>query len=125
MEAVNQPDLLTTRLRRLCRIEEIPDPGAKGFPPAPGGFTGLFATRQGQEIRVYVNSCPHIGIALDWAPDRFLSVDGQFIVCSTHGAEFRLTDGYCVRGPCQGDALEPVPFQINDGEVLVAEDAGL
>lgn len=125
MEAVNQPDLLTTRLRLLCRIEDIPDSGAKGFPPAPGGFTGLFAIRQGQEIRVYVNSCPHIGIALDWAPDRFLSVDGQFIVCSTHGAEFRLTDGYCVRGPCQGDALEPVPFQIKDGQVLVAEDAGL
>ena len=34
--------------RALCRIDEIPDGAAKGFPPAPGGFTGLFAVRQGE-----------------------------------------------------------------------------
>ena len=117
--------LIEGEARALCRVEDIADGGTMGFPPAPGGFSGLLAWRKGDDLRVYVNSCPHIGIALDWAPDRFLSVDGQFIVCSTHGAEFRLTDGYCVRGPCQGDALEPVPFQIKDGQVLVAEDAGL
>ena len=122
---MTQPDLIPPRRRRLCRIEDIPDPGSKGFPPAPGGFTGLFAVRQGQDIRVYVNACPHIGIALDWTPDQFLSVDQQFIICSTHGAEFRIADGYCLRGPCQGDALEAVPAEIRDGEVLVAEDAGL
>ena len=125
MEAVDQPGLLPPRLRLLCRVEDIPDPGAKGFPPAPGGFTGLFAVRQGADIRVYVNACPHIGISLHWLPDRFLSADGRFIVCSTHGAEFRLLDGYCVRGPCQGDRLEAVMMQIKDGDVLVAEDAGL
>ena len=26
--------------RVLCRLEDIPDGGAKGFPPAPGAFTG-------------------------------------------------------------------------------------
>lgn len=124
MEALNEV-LVPPRLRRLCRVEDIADPGAKGFPPAPGGFTGLFAVRRDGHIRVFVNACPHIGIALDWAPDRFLSVDGQFIVCSTHGAEFRIVDGFCVRGPCQGDALESVLTQIRDGELLVPEDAGL
>ena len=120
-----QEKLIPARLRRLCRVEDIADPGSKGFPPAPGGFTGLFAVRRGEEVRVYVNACPHIGISLDWMPDRFLSADRQFIVCATHGAEFRLDDGFCVRGPCQGDRLELVPLQIEDGELLVPEDAGL
>ena len=72
----------------LCRVDDIPDGGAKGFPPPPGGFTGLFAVRQGDAVFVYVNSCPHIGTPLDWTPDRFLSADGSRIVCATHGAEF-------------------------------------
>ena len=37
-------------------------------------------------------------------PDRFLSADGSLIVCATHGAEFRITDGECLRGPCSAIA---------------------
>ena len=91
----------------------------------PGGFTGLFAVRQGAAVHVYVNACPHIGTPLDWTPGRFLSVDGSRIVCATHGAEFRITDGECLRGPCYGDRLEPVMIQINDGAIFVPVEAGL
>ena len=111
--------------RALCRIEEIPDGGARGFPPLPGGFIGLFAVRRGERVMVYVNSCPHIGTPLDWAPDRFLSRDGTRIVCSTHGAEFEPMTGECVRGPCFGDRLEAVIIEIRDGTILVPADAGL
>lgn len=111
--------------RALCRIEEIPDGGAKGFSPPPGGFIGLFAVRRGDAVAVYVNACPHIGTPLDWAPDRFLSRDGTRIVCSTHGAEFEVMTGQCVRGPCFGDRLETVPVEIDDGTILVPADAGL
>jgi len=111
--------------RAICRLEDIPDGGAKGFPPAPGGFTGLMAVRQGDTVFVYVNSCPHIGTPLDWTPDRFLSADGKRIICATHGAEFQITDGLCIRGPCRGDRLEPVMTQIKDGTIYVPKDAGL
>ncbi|MCW3477740.1 Rieske (2Fe-2S) protein [Limobrevibacterium gyesilva] len=111
--------------RALCRIDEIPDGGSKGFGPSAGGFTGLFAVRRGDEVVVYVNSCPHIGVPLDWAPDRFLSRDGSRIVCSMHGAEFTIADGRCTRGPCLGDRLEAVMIEIEDGTVLVPADAGL
>jgi nitrite reductase/ring-hydroxylating ferredoxin subunit len=111
--------------RALCRVEDIPDGGTKGFGPAPGGFTGLLAVRQGDAVFVYVNSCPHIGTPLDWTPGRFLSADGRRIVCATHGAEFQIADGLCIRGPCHGDRLEPVMFQIKDGTIYVPEDAGL
>ena len=112
-------------LRALCRADAILDGTSKGFPPAPGGFTGLFAIRQGDAVHVYVNACPHIGTPLNWTPDRFLSHDGSRIVCATHGAEFRIADGECLRGPCFGDRLERVVIQIKDGIVYVPENAGL
>jgi nitrite reductase/ring-hydroxylating ferredoxin subunit len=112
-------------LRALCRLDDLPDGAARGFGPAPGGFTGLFAVRQGDAVVVYVNSCPHIGTPLEWTADRFLSHDGSLIVCATHGAEFRIADGECIRGPCFGDRLEPVMTEIRDGTIFVPEDAGL
>lgn len=111
--------------RVLCRLEDIPDGGARGFGPAHGGFTGLFAVRRGGSVFVYVNACPHLGSSLDWGPDRFLTADGAHVVCATHGALFGIADGVCLRGPCVGDRLEPVPAQIVDGRVLVPADAGL
>ncbi|APH58569.1 Rieske (2Fe-2S) protein [Granulibacter bethesdensis] len=112
-------------LRFLCHVQDLSDPGAKGFPPAPGGFFGLFAIRRGDDVRVYVNACPHIGVPLEWAPDRFLSSDGQHIVCGTHGALFDLLSGACQAGPCKGDHLTMVPVTIENGAVYVAADAGL
>jgi nitrite reductase/ring-hydroxylating ferredoxin subunit len=58
-------------------------------------------------------------------PDRFLSADVSRIVCATHGAEFRIADGVCLRGPCFGERLEPVVVEIKDGTIYVPEDAGL
>jgi nitrite reductase/ring-hydroxylating ferredoxin subunit len=112
-------------LRPLCPLEDIPDGDSRGFDPAPGGFTGLFAIRQGEQVFVYVNSCPHIGVPLDWAPHRFLTRDRSKIICAVHGAEFRIDTGECTRGPCLGDRLEQVMIEIKDGMVLVPADAGL
>ena len=112
-------------MRALCRLDEIADGAARGFGPAPGGFTGLFAIRRGAEVSVFVNSCPHLGVPLDWAPDRFLTADGTQIVCSTHGALFALADGLCTDGPCEGAFLQAVPSVLQDGVVLVPADAGL
>lgn len=111
--------------RALCRLDEIPDGGARGFAPSPGGFTGLFAVRRGEAVFVYVNACPHIGVPLDWAPDRFLSADGSQIVCATHGATFRIEDGVCTAGPCHGDRLELVPLSVEEGVVYIPNEAGL
>ena len=87
------------RLRTLCRVEEITDGASRGFPPAPGSFTGLFAVRRGNQVFAYVNACPHIGVALDWAPDDFLTRDGAHIVCAVHGALFEIDGGRCIARP--------------------------
>jgi nitrite reductase/ring-hydroxylating ferredoxin subunit len=116
--------LIPGPMRALCRLEELPDGSAKAFPPADRGFGGLFAVRQGEDVYVYVNSCPHIGTPLDWVPGRFLSADGRHIICATHGAEFRIADGLCLRGPCRGDVLEAVLTRVRDGVVCVVDAAG-
>jgi nitrite reductase/ring-hydroxylating ferredoxin subunit len=46
--------------------------------------------------------------------DQFLSDDGRFIVCSTHGALFRIEDGHCLDGPCIGQALERVRIDCDE-----------
>lgn len=115
---------LTPPTRLLCRIGDIPDGGARGFAPPAGGLTGLFAIRQGARVFVYVNSCPHIGLPLEPMPDRFLDRRRELIVCSAHGARFRIEDGVCVSGPCLGEALEAVPVTLLGEEVHVPLDAG-
>ncbi len=117
--------LIPDELRALCRIEDIPDGQGKGFASAPGGFTGIFAVRQGDLVRVWVNSCPHVGTPLDWTPDQFMSRDGKHIICATHGALFSPDTGECTLGPCRGDFLEPVVTEIRDGVIYVPLDAGL
>ena len=112
-------------MRPLCRLTDIPDGGAKGFRAPPGGCIGLFAVRKGEQVCVYLNACPHLGVPLDWAPNRFLSQDGTRLICAMHGAEFRIGDGVCIAGPCLGDRLEGVMIQIKDGVLFVPEDAGL
>ena len=112
--------------RALCRPDEIPEGGARGFPAAPGGFMGLFAVKRGGVVRVYVNSCPHLGLPLEMTPDRFLDAKGERIVCTAHGARFRIEDGFCVSGPCYGESLEPVPHILDEeGRISVAAEAGL
>jgi len=99
----------------LCRVTDIPDNGAKGFSGRDGAFTGLVVVRQGDQIYVYENACPHIGTPLDWTPDRFLSVDGRHLICATHGAEFTIATGECISGPCRGDRLTPINVVVQDG----------
>lgn len=117
--------LIPAEMRALCRVEEIPDGQGKGFAAKPGGFTGIFAVRHGDVVRVWVNACPHVGTPLDWTPDKFMSADGRHIICATHGALFTIDKGECIRGPCLGDLLDPVVTEVRDGVIYVPHDAGL
>jgi hypothetical protein len=54
-------------------------------------------------------------------PDRFISADGGFIQCATHGARFRFEDGYCVGGPCAGQSLRALAVSVHNGAVWLLE----
>ena len=72
------------------------------------------------EVKAYINSCPHLSIPLEWQEHDFLEPDSGLIRCSTHGALFLPSTGECVSGPCVGDALTPVTISINDGSISLA-----
>lgn len=102
----------------LCQLTDIPDGDSKGL-TLPDG-RDILLVRQGGAVFGYVNVCPHLFTPLEMMPDDFLDDSGQFIICATHGALFRIEDGECVAGPCQGESLTRVPLAVEDGAVKLA-----
>lgn len=105
-------------MKRLCSLDELPEGGARG---AEIDGVPVFAVRKFGEVFVYRNSCPHIGVELEWLPHRFLDDSGELIQCATHGALFAIDTGVCVAGPCVGETLQPLPFVVRDGVVCLAD----
>jgi nitrite reductase/ring-hydroxylating ferredoxin subunit len=102
-------------------LDDLRDPGSRAFTfgEFPQQFS-MFVVRKGATVFAYANDCPHTHSPLDWVPDQFLDYSCAFIQCATHGAKFRMEDGYCIFGPCKGDALTRVSVVIRDGEVVIA-----
>ncbi|HDZ55763.1 MAG TPA: Rieske (2Fe-2S) protein [Pseudomonas xinjiangensis] len=98
----------------LCRLDDLADPGSKGF--LYKGQT-LLAVRQGHRVFVYENRCPHRGIPLEWVPDQFLDSSNRLIQCATHGALFLPETGECVAGPCAGAYLKQRKCTVGNGQV--------
>ncbi|MEM7409473.1 MAG: Rieske (2Fe-2S) protein [Myxococcota bacterium] len=110
----------------VCRLDDLPDPGARGFVVDGGdGAQRVIVLREGDVVRVFENRCPHRGTPLDLRPDDFLDREGEHLVCATHGALFRKDDGHCIAGPCTGDRLEPFEARVEAGVVLVNLLGGL
>lgn len=98
----------------LCQVNDIEEDAAKGF-DVDG--QSVFAVKKDGQIYVYINSCPHIGIPLEFQPDEFLDMEKRFIQCANHGALFEIETGDCIAGPCTGQALKAAPFEIVGEEV--------
>jgi len=104
----------------LCRADEVAEGCAHGVVVGEGaGRRDIILVRRHGVLRGYVNSCPHQGTPLETFPDKFLNDDGSQFVCSTHGARFRVDDGYCVSGPCEGKSLRVIACAIIDGVVVI------
>ncbi len=109
----------------LCSLKDLANPGSArcAFDGDSHGH-GLCVLRRDDKVYGYLNRCPHTGGPLDWLPGQFLSADQRLIQCSTHGAQFRIEDGYCVAGPCAGASLTPMPIRVrNDGVELLEQTA--
>lgn len=101
---------------RLCAVDDIAERSARGFEIAG---TSLFAVKFDGRIHVYRNSCPHLGVELNWLENQFFDLDDQLLQCATHGALFDPASGACVAGPCRGRALEPIASSIEDGQLYL------
>lgn len=110
-----------SELHRACRLEEIPDGGAReaSLRDASGDELPVVVLREGEQVFAYLNICPHQGRELNFAPDRFMVRDGA-LMCAHHGATYRVSDGACLGGPCRGAPLRALRTFVQDGRVLLA-----
>jgi nitrite reductase/ring-hydroxylating ferredoxin subunit len=112
-------------MKRLCGLDEIADGEARGFDFGRGAEPReVFLVRDGGRVHGYVNSCPHLGTPLEFNPDGFLTADGSAILCSTHGALFRIEDGYCFAGPCAGSSLTALSLVVDPTGTVLLEPSG-
>jgi nitrite reductase/ring-hydroxylating ferredoxin subunit len=78
-----------------------------------------FVIRFSGLVHGYVNRCPHAGTELDWQPGEFFEEAQLYLVCSTHGALFEPSTGFCVAGPCRGASLSRLPVREENGQVFL------
>jgi nitrite reductase/ring-hydroxylating ferredoxin subunit len=106
--------------QRLCALERLQDGGCTELSWGEGeGAPTLLLYRSGLEVKAFINCCPHFSLPLNSRPGEFLLMSEERIMCAHHCAVFRLQDGQCVDGPAGNTALEAVPLEIRDGQVLV------
>lgn len=92
----------------LIRRSDLPELGIVSILAAINGeIMSIIVECDGSGVRAWRNACPHEGRRLDYVPGKFL-IDKQNLICAAHGATFRLTDGFCISGPCRGESLHPV-----------------
>jgi nitrite reductase/ring-hydroxylating ferredoxin subunit len=111
--------------RVVCRLSELAG-GARAFTIGSGNWPlRMLVVRLADTVHGYLNRCPHAGHPLDLRPQHFLTADGTLILCSSHGALFEKSTGYCVAGPCAGRSLTPVPLEVKGGFVLLADSVDI
>jgi nitrite reductase/ring-hydroxylating ferredoxin subunit len=107
--------------RVIAQVDELQPGGVKKFWLICQKYRldGFVVNDHGRFF-AYVNRCRHMTTPLDFVRDQFLSEDGRYLMCYTHGALYEPATGLCVAGPCKGESLYRLPVQVDRGEVLVA-----
>ena len=104
-----------------CSRRDLPPGRTLAFRVACEGRTvHAFVVNHDGTCAAYVNRCPHAGTNLDLWPNEFLSDDGRWLICATHGAVFDPPSGRCLAGPCAGDALRPLVVRREGDSIVVA-----
>ncbi|SCA56187.1 putative Rieske 2Fe-2S family protein [Candidatus Terasakiella magnetica] len=107
----------------LCNVSDIEEEDSKEFfIPKDEKEVSILAVKKDGMISVFLNNCPHLGVPMNLEPNRFLDVEKNFIMCSTHGALFKIDDGECVHGPCMGQNLTQIPHEIRGEELFIDKD---
>lgn len=74
--------------------------------------------RADDKIVVYLDLCPHNKIVLSESGN-YLTEDRSRLQCESHGATFDLANGSCDHGPCEGETLARIPFELTDAAVRI------
>lgn len=107
---------------RIASVDAIPESGTLRFEARSGrrGVEGILQ-RTDEGVLAWRNSCPHEPeVQLDQGLGAL--VDGGQLVCHKHGARFDCDDGYCTRGPCRGQSLDPIGVDVRHGDVYLTDE---
>ena len=80
-----------------------------------------FAIRSHGKVKAYLNVCAHVGLPLDARRGDFWYLEGTYLGCKQHGAIFDPDDGKCLRGPCAGLSLIPLPSNEREGRICLED----
>ena len=128
-DALSKPDPTLWRLRprapepgaQLGPLDDIPDGDAKEYVFGRGTTVfSMFVVRRGEAVYGYLNICPHYSSPLNFRFGQFLNEDKTFIRCTSHFAEFRIEDGYGVKGAAERCWLDPVPVRVERGMIVIS-----
>ena len=104
----------------LCTLAEIPDKGAREVVFGEGyDCFRVLLLRSSSGVRAYRNRCAHAHIPLNYEPELFHVLEGEVLMCAHHGAMYRIADGFCFDGPCEGASLMPVSVAVRGDSVVV------
>lgn len=75
--------------------------------------------RKAGRIYAYANICRHVPLTLDLGDGDVSSADRLVFLCHHHGARYRIEDGKCLYGPCDGEHLFKLETEELDGELIL------
>jgi len=114
---VSRPE--TSSLVAVAQVGEVqPGQTKKFLLSVEGRETECFLVNYSGQYFAYVNRCAHVPMTMDWVDNQFLTEDGRYILCATHGAAFEPETGECIFGPPCGKFLPRVPLRIEGGQIM-------
>lgn len=115
---MTSPDVSFDAWIPLCNTTDLLD-GSDAVPfdvVYAGQTCRAFAVRFEGVPHAYLNRCTHVAMELDWQPNRVFDSSGQWLICASHGAEYKPDTGECAGGPCKG-GLVKIALQEERGVV--------
>jgi len=79
----------------------------------------VILVKDDQQVKAWLNICPHQGRPLNYAPNKFLQTPDGYLMCAAHGATFDMQTGQCISGPCAGSSLRAVPVSVDEHERIL------
>lgn len=105
----------------VARVDELAPGQTKKFVlMCAGQEVEAFVVNHAGNLHAYVNRCRHIAMTMDWVENQFMTPEGDFIQCATHGACYQPETGECVYGPPLGKVLIRVPLAIRGDDVVAS-----
>ena len=102
----------------LCASTDLANGGlAVPFDVVFAGQTcRAFAIRYQGQVHAYLNRCAHVAMEMDFQPNRFFDISGDWLICATHGALYQPQTGQCRSGPCRGGLIK---ITLSEGDGVV------